>query len=109
MLDYIIQHEIEVVPPGPTAAPTFYLPHHAVKREKRKGVEWRIVTDASSHEPRSPSLNDFKEMRPNILPEILRVLLQFRLHKCAILGDVSQTFLQITVNPTDRYLTRFLW
>jgi len=42
MLDYILQHQIEVAPPGPTAAPTFYLPHHAVKKEKRKAVKWRI-------------------------------------------------------------------
>jgi hypothetical protein len=35
------------------------------------------------------------------------VLLRFRLHKCAILGDASQAFLQITLDPTD--LTRFLW
>jgi len=48
-------------------------------------------------------------MGPNILPEILSILLRFRLHKCAILGDVSQAFLQITLDPTDRDLTLFLW
>jgi hypothetical protein len=42
-LDYILQNQVEVVPPGPSAASKFYLPHHAVKKEKRKSVKWRIV------------------------------------------------------------------
>ena len=109
MQDYILQHQVEDAPPGPTAAPKFYLPHHAVKKEKRKAIIWRFVFDASSHEPGSPSLNDFLEMGPNLLPEILSILLRFRLHKYAILGDVSQAFLQISLDPTDRDLTRFLW
>ena len=108
-MDYILQHLVEVAPPGTSEAPKIYLPHHAVKKEKRTAVKWRIVFDASSHEPGSPSLNDFLEMGPNILPEILSILLRFRLHKCAILGDVSQAFLQITLDPTDRDLTLFLW
>ena len=54
-------------------------------------------------------MNDFLEMGPNLLPEILSILLRFRLHKYAILGDVSQAFLQISLDPTDRDLTRFLW
>ena len=109
MLDYILQHQVEVGPHGPTAAPTFYLPHHAVKKEKHKAVKCQIVFDVSSHDPGSPSLNDFLEMGPNLLPKILSVLLRFTLHKFAILGDVSQAFLHITLDPTDRDLTRFLW
>jgi len=48
-------------------------------------------------------------MGPNLLPEILSVLLRFRIYECGILGDVSQAFLQITLGLTDRDLTRFLW
>ena len=47
-------------------------------------------------------------MGPNLLPEILSIL-RFRLHKYAILGDVSQAFLQISLDPTDRDMTSFLW
>jgi hypothetical protein len=108
MLDHILQHQVEVTLPGPSASSKFYLPHHAIKKEKRKNVKWGIVFDVSSHEPGSPSLNDSLEMGPILLPEILSVL-RFRLYKSAILGDVSQAFLQITLEPTDRYLIRFLW
>jgi len=44
------------------------------RKKKAKAVKWRIVFDASSHEPGSPSLNDFLEMGPNLLPEILSIL-----------------------------------
>jgi len=74
MLDYILQHQIEVAPPGPSASSKFYLPYHAVKKEKLKNVKWRIVFDASSNEPGFPSLNDSLEMGPNLLPEIVSVL-----------------------------------
>jgi hypothetical protein len=33
MLDYILQHQVEVAPPGPSASSKFYLPYHAVKKE----------------------------------------------------------------------------
>jgi hypothetical protein len=51
MLDYILQHQVEVAPPGPSASSKFYLPLHAVKKEKRKNDKWRIVFEASSQEP----------------------------------------------------------
>jgi len=38
MLDYVLHHQVEVAPPGPTGSSKFYLPHHAVKKEKRKNV-----------------------------------------------------------------------
>jgi hypothetical protein len=68
MLDYVLQHQVEVVLPRPCVTPKFYLPHHAVKKEKRGAEKWRIVFDASSHESGSPSLKDFLEMGPNLLP-----------------------------------------
>jgi hypothetical protein len=109
ILYYILQDQVEVASPGASASSKFYMPHHAVKKEKHKKVKWRIVFDACSHEPGSPSLNDSLEIGPNLLPEILSVLLRFRLYKYAIFGDVSQTFLQITLERTDRSRTRFLW
>jgi hypothetical protein len=57
MLDYLLQHQVEVAPPGLSASSKFCLPHHAVKKEKRKNVKWRIDFDASSHEQGSTSLN----------------------------------------------------
>jgi hypothetical protein len=42
-MDYILQHQVKVAPPTSSATPTFYLPHHAAKKDKRTPVKWRIV------------------------------------------------------------------
>jgi hypothetical protein len=48
-------------------------------------------------------------MGPNLLPEILATLLRFRENPVAIIGDIQQAFLQLTLDSEDRDLTRFLW
>jgi hypothetical protein len=91
MVDYIAKGQVELAPREESAT-VFYLPHQAVKKQRRGRTKWRIVFDASSHESNAPSLNDAPEMGPNFLPEIFGVLLQFRLHHSAIVGDIAQAF-----------------
>ena len=69
----------------------------------------RIVFDGSCHEDHAPSLNGALEMGPNLLPEILATLLQFRLYPVGIIGDIGQAFLQLSLNRRDKDLTRFFW
>lgn len=88
----------------------FYLPHQVVKKEKAgEGTKWWILFDASSLESNVPSLNDVLEVEPYFLSEILAILLRFRLHHSAIVGDITQAFLQLVLDERDRYLTRFFW
>jgi hypothetical protein len=108
MTDYIAKGQVEEAPLGESTT-LFYLPHQAVKREKHGRTKWRIVFDASAHETNAPSLNDALEMGPNFLPEIFAILLRFRLHHSAIVGDITQAFLQLVLDEEDRDLTRFLW
>ena len=91
----------------PKKTRVFYLPHHAVK-ERRGKIKWRIVFDASSSEGKSPS-NDVLGMGPNLLPEELATVLHFRGNPVAIIGDIQQALLQLSLDRTDRDLTRFLW
>jgi hypothetical protein len=81
---------------------TFYLPHHAVKKQRRGAVKWRIVFDASSHKKDSPSLNDALEAGPNLLPEILSTLIRFRAYQQATIGDGTQAFLQLCLDEKDQ-------
>ena len=108
MLDYIQRGQVEPIGPS-EEQDTFYLPHHAVSKGKRGDTKWRIVFDASSHEKGAPSLNDTLEMGPNLLPEILAILLRFRLNPVALVGDIHQAFLQLQLDEKDRDLTRFFW
>jgi hypothetical protein len=48
-------------------------------------------------------------MGRNLLPETLAIILRFRLCPVAIIGDVSQAFLQLVLDQKDRDLTRFFW
>jgi hypothetical protein len=95
-------------PPEEEAFVMYYLPHHAVVKEKRGDAKWRIVFDGPSHEDHAPSLNDPLEMGLNLLPKILATLLRFRLYPVGIIGDISQAFLQLSLDRNDRDLTRFL-
>jgi hypothetical protein len=109
MLDHVVKEQVELAPTTENSTGVFYLPHHAVKKVRRGKVKWRIVFDASSSDYNSPSLNDVLEMGPNLLPEVLAILLRFRGHPVALIGDIQQAFLQLSLDRKDRDLTRFLW
>jgi len=109
MLDHVVKEQVELVPTNENSTGVFYLPDHAEKKEHHGKTNWRIVFDPSSSEGNSPSLNDVLEMGPNLLPEVLANLLHFRGHPVPIIGDIQQTFLQLSLDQKDRDLTRFLW
>jgi hypothetical protein len=109
MLNYITRGQVEAASAEDSTSTLFYLPHQAVKKEKHRKTKWRIVFDASSHETNVPSLNKVLEKGPNLLPEIFAILLRFRLHPTAIISDITQPFLQLTLDERDRHLTRFFW
>ncbi|GFU37143.1 integrase catalytic domain-containing protein [Nephila pilipes] len=110
MQDYIDKKQVEaVLKDTQNEVRLFYLPHHAAKKIKNEEIKWRIVFDASSHSPGHPSLNDALEAGPNLLPDILAMLLRFRLPKIGITSDGSQEFLQLILAHEDRVATRFLW
>ena len=93
MQNYITRGQVETAPAEEPTSTVFYLPHQAVKKEKHGKTKWRIVFDASSHEANAPSLNDVLEMGPKLLPEIVDILLRFRLHPTTIVSDITQAFL----------------
>jgi hypothetical protein len=106
MLDHVVKDQVELAPTTENSTGVFYLPNLAVK-ERRGKIKWRIVFDAPSSEGNSPSLNEVLEMGPNLLPEVLATL-RFRGHPLAIIGDIQQAFLQLSLDRKDRNLRRFL-
>lgn len=87
----------------------YYLPHHAVIREDKATTKLRVVFDASSHEDGCPSLNSCLLTGPNLNPDLLSVLIRFRLHPVAFMADITKAFLQISVAEEDRDALRFFW
>ncbi|CAG7827818.1 unnamed protein product, partial [Allacma fusca] len=99
---------IERVPEGESKC-MHYLPHRAVVKEASTTTKVRPVVDASAHERNSPSLNDCLEKGPNLIEEILPLLIRFREKRIGVVADIAKAFLQISVAEQDRNFLRFLW
>ena len=82
------------------------MPHHEVVSSSAK---WRIVFDCSAKERGSTSLNDHLLRGPNLNPELVALLLKFRLHSFAISADIAKAYMRIAVHGDDQPLFRFLW
>ena len=96
-------------PDQPTTTSKFYLPHRPVIRSKVVTTKIRPVFDASPRTEEDLSLNDCLETGENLNPELLSVLLRFRWHRVAWVGDIEKDFLQIEIHAEDRDALRFLW
>lgn len=109
--DYLKEGIVEEVTEGECYAShiNYYLPHHAVLREDKMTTKLRVVFDASSHEDGCPSLNNCLLTGPNLNPDLLGILIRFRLHEVAFMADIKKAFLQISLAEKDRDAVRFLW
>ena len=85
-----------------------YLPHHAVLRRDKETTKLRVVYDASAPTD-GVSLNSCLHTGPSLLPNLLDILVRFRLHKIALIADIENAFLMVAVNEEDRDALRFLW
>ena len=85
-----------------------YLPHHAIIRRDKKTTKMWIVYDASAKSD-GPSLNDCLYSGPSLAENIVDILLRFRCHPTALVGDIEKAFLMINVAAVDRDVLRFLW
>ncbi|XP_003741472.2 LOW QUALITY PROTEIN: uncharacterized protein LOC100908636 [Galendromus occidentalis] len=88
---------------------SYFMPHHNVVTASDKGEKWRIVFDCSSSARGCRSLNSYLLPGPNLNPDIVGVLLNFRLHAVAVSADIARAYLCINVSESDRQLFRFLW
>ena len=87
----------------------FYLPHRDIVRPDATTTRVRPVFDGSSYSKGSPSINDALEVGPNLNPELLSVLMRFRLYEVAWTADITKAFLQIELANCDSQVLRFLW
>ena len=89
------------------AGTVHYLTHHPVIRTYKSTSRVHIIYDASAKRD-GPSLNDCLETGPNTLPQIIDILLRFRSNKIALISDIKQAFLNVSIPESYRDL-RFLW
>ncbi|XP_064471859.1 uncharacterized protein LOC135386067 [Ornithodoros turicata] len=112
---YIQDGHAEQVPmksaecPAMTSERIYYMPHREVIKEQSSSTKIRIVFDASSHARACTSLNDHLEKGPKLHPDLLDVLVRFRMKSIGMTGDIQKAYLQIGVKEEDRDSLRFQW
>ena len=90
------------------SGPSFYLSHHAVIKPESKSTPCRIEfnTGAKYH---GHTLNDYYAKGPDMLNNLLAVLLRFRKNHVAYVGDVSKMFHSIAIPEVYQMIHKFLW
>ena len=86
----------------------WYLPHFPVVRSDKTTSKVRIVYDAAARWD-GACLNDQMHCGPALQNDIVEVLLRFSLEPVALVGDISEMFLQVGLHEQDRRYHRLLW
>jgi len=86
-----------------------YLPHHAVIKPERTTTKVRPVFDGSAKTKYSPSINDCLYNDTNNTPELLAVLLGFRVPNIVWTADIEKAFHQVELAEEDAEVIRFMW
>ena len=55
------------------------------------------------------SLNENLLKGPDLLSNLIGIILHFRINEFAVMGDIVQMFHQVNVPTTDRDVLQFLW
>ena len=85
----------------------WYLPHHPVTNPNKPGKVRRVLNGAAKFH--GTSLNKSLLTGPDLLQNLIHVLLRFRQHQFGVSADIEGMFLQVVVPDCDQPSLRFLW
>ena len=91
-----------------TSDDQWYLLHFPVVRTDKETTKVRVVYDGSATF-RGQCLNEEMHAGPKMIADLVAVLLRFCLYPVALVADVSEMFLQVGLQESDRKYHRFLW
>lgn len=83
--------------------------HYPVIRQDKATKNVRVVFDASCAEGNGLSLNQCLHAGPSFGQSILDILVRFRTHSIALVGDIEKAFLMVRIAERDRNALRFMW
>ncbi|XP_061402363.1 uncharacterized protein LOC133338195 [Musca vetustissima] len=109
MKEYSTLNHMSPVPSLPNNTPTFFLPHHCIRKEDSTTTKLRVVFDGSAKTTSGLSLNDTLYAGPTIQPKLFETLLRFRFFKVALSGDICKMYRCVRVSNPDNYLQCVLW
>ena len=87
--------------------PIFYMPPWPVVCKTAVSFKVRLVFDALARRYNEVSLNDCMELGPNLMSNLIEILVRFRRWCISISSDVEKAFLQISVSEGDLDLHKF--
>ncbi|CAD5213153.1 unnamed protein product [Bursaphelenchus okinawaensis] len=85
-----------------------YIPHSGVFRPNKNTTKCRIVFDCSAKVRSGTSLNDAMHQGPTLLPQLVGMLLRFRIGQYVTISDIKQAFLMIELQESERDCVRVL-
>lgn len=88
---------------------TYYLPHHAVKKEISTTTKSRVVFDGSAKTTTGISFNDIQKVGPVIQDDLFALLLRFRQYPYVLTADIEKMYRQILLSGPDRKYHRIFW
>ncbi|XP_050064313.1 uncharacterized protein LOC114118967 [Aphis gossypii] len=108
MAEYLSMDHMEVVDPA-YSGPVYYLPHHAVLKAESLTTKLRVVFDGSAVSKSGLSLNDILLKGPKTQPDLINILLRFRVHRIAVTADIEKMYRQIRLSSEDCELQRICY
>ena len=88
--------------------PKFYVSHHDVRKPDSSSTPLRLVINSSlRYQGLSP--NDVWIKAPNQLNDMWGILIRFRDHKIALVGDMKKMYNSIHTTQAEKHLRRVLW
>ena len=92
---------------NPAPEKIWYLPHHPVTNPNKPGKIRRVANAASVF--KKQSLNKNLLSGPDLLNNLVGLLLRFRQDSVAVIADIEAMFMQICIRTEDQSCLRFLW
>ena len=90
--------------------PVFYMPSHFVLKPDATSTKCRVVFNGSSKSPtHKHSLNDCLLNGPNLLPEIMAMVLMVRSERHLLMCDIVKQFWNLKLRNPCPEVCRFLW
>lgn len=88
--------------------PVYYLSHHEVLKPESASTPCRIVFNSSA-KFQGHSLNSYWAKGPDLMNNLLGILVRFREGPAAFVGDIRKMYHAIKISILDKHTHRFLW
>ena len=85
-----------------------YIHHHKVLKPDSESTPCRIVF-SSSAKFQGHTVNEYWAKGPDLLNNLLDVLIRFRENQIAISGDIRKMYHAVKIDSIDQHTHRFLW